>query len=354
MSSDLNEQTITEAVQRTFDTSTDQRFRQVLVCLVQHLHDFAREVQLTGEEWFTAMDFLERVGKISSPTRQEVMLLSDILGFSMLLDRINQHSGSSVTASALLGPFYVEGRPTANNGDDISDGVAGTPMFVTGRVVDEQGKAIAGAHVDTWHSDGEGFYDVQQTEKLHDEFAMRALLTTDDDGRFWYRSITPRYYPTPTDGPCGRNHACRKPIRHAPAACALLVPRRRLPTADHPTVLARRSVHRPRRGLRGCGIAAGGLRASRARGCPRRDDGRRALRDSGLDLHPRRPTRRKVEGAKPMSRIPLATVDQQPEEIRQWMARRGNLNVFRIARQRPPCIRRVDADGRRAVRQPYL
>ncbi|MGO9651024.1 dioxygenase, partial [Mycobacterium sp.] len=75
MSSDLNEQTITEAVQRTFDTSTDPRFRQVLVCLVQHLHDFAREVQLTGEEWFTAMDFLERVGKISSPTRQEVMLL---------------------------------------------------------------------------------------------------------------------------------------------------------------------------------------------------------------------------------------------------------------------------------------
>jgi hydroxyquinol 1,2-dioxygenase len=203
MSSDLTEQTITAAVQRTFDDSTDPRFRQVLVSLVQHLHDFAREVQLTGDEWFTAMDFIERVGKISSPTRQEVMLLSDILGFSMLLDRINQHSGSSVTSSALLGPFYVEGRPTADNGDDISDGVAGTPMFVTGRVVDEQDKPVAGAHVDTWHSDGEGFYDVQQTEKLHDEFAMRALLTTDHDGRFWHRSITPRYYPVPTDGPCG-------------------------------------------------------------------------------------------------------------------------------------------------------
>ena len=170
---------------------------------MQHLHDFAREVRLTGEEWFTAMDFIERVGKISSPTRQEVMLLSDILGLSMLVDTINQKSGSSVTDSALLGPFYVEGRPTADNGADISGGVAGTPMFVTGRVVDEQGMPIAGAHVDTWHSDGDGFYDVQQTEKLHDEFAMRALLTTDDDGRFWYRSITPRYYPVPTDGPCG-------------------------------------------------------------------------------------------------------------------------------------------------------
>src|ERR1700756_1799544 len=144
MSSNLTEQTITEAVQRTFDTSTDPRFRQLFVCLVQHLHDFAREVRLTGDEWFTAMDFLERLGKISSSTRQEVVLLSDILGLSMLLDKINQHSGAS-TDSALLGPFYVEGRPAVGNGADISNGVGGTPMFVTGRVVNEDGKPVAGA-----------------------------------------------------------------------------------------------------------------------------------------------------------------------------------------------------------------
>src|ERR1700752_1751676 len=95
MSSNLTEQTITEALQRTFDTSTDDRFRQLFVCLVQHLHDFAREGRLTGDEWVTAMDFIERGGKISRPTRQEVMLLSDILGFSMLVDTINQRSGSS-------------------------------------------------------------------------------------------------------------------------------------------------------------------------------------------------------------------------------------------------------------------
>jgi hydroxyquinol 1,2-dioxygenase len=116
---------------------------------------------------------------------------------------MNQDAGSSATDSALLGPFFVEGRPTAPNGADISGGVAGTPMFVTGRVVDEHGKPIAGAHVDAWHSDGVGFYDVQLTEQLHGEFAMRALLRTDDDGRFWFRSITPRYYPVPVDGPCG-------------------------------------------------------------------------------------------------------------------------------------------------------
>jgi hydroxyquinol 1,2-dioxygenase len=107
MPSNLTEQTITEAVLRTFDTSTDERFRQVFVGLVEHLHDFAREVQLTGGEWFVAMDFIERLGKISSPIRQEVVLLSDILGFSTLVDKINQHGGGSATDAALLGPFFV-------------------------------------------------------------------------------------------------------------------------------------------------------------------------------------------------------------------------------------------------------
>ncbi|SOX54816.1 hydroxyquinol 1,2-dioxygenase [Mycobacterium ahvazicum] len=203
MATDLTEHTITDEVLKTFDTATDERFRQLFRSLVQHLHDFAREVRLTGDEWFTAMDFIERLGKISSPTRQEVVLLSDILGLSMLLDKINEQTGGSATDSALLGPFYVQDRPTAPNGADIANGVAGTPMFMAGRVVDEQGRPIAGAQVDTWHSDGTGFYDVQMTEPLHGEFAMRALLTTDHDGKFWYRSITPRYYPVPTDGPCG-------------------------------------------------------------------------------------------------------------------------------------------------------
>jgi hydroxyquinol 1,2-dioxygenase len=215
MSSNLTEHTLTAAVQQTFQDAADPRFRELFQCLVQHLHDFAREVRLTADEWFTAMDFLERVGKISTPTRQEVVLLSDILGLSMMLDKINQHAESSATDSALLGPFFVEGPPTAANGDDISSRVTGTPMFVSGRVVDDEGRPIAGAKVDTWHSDGEGFYDVQRADELHGRFAMRALLTTDDDGRFWYRSITPRYYPVPTDGPCGEilRAANRSPMR---------------------------------------------------------------------------------------------------------------------------------------------
>lgn len=147
MGRNLTEQSITAAVQQTFDTSTDDRIRVLFVSLVQHLHDFAREVRLTGDEWFIAMSFLEQLGKVSSPTRQEVVLASDILGLSMLLDIINQQSSTSATDSALLGPFYVEGRPKA------------------------------------WHSDGSGFYDVQQTDELHGELAMRALLTADHDDR---------------------------------------------------------------------------------------------------------------------------------------------------------------------------
>lgn len=214
MSLDLTETTITAAVQDTF-AKAPARTRELFTALVAHLHDFAREVHLSGDEWFTAIDFLERVGKISSPHRQEFVLLSDILGLSVLVDQLDHENAGSATDSTLLGPFFVEGRPTADNGDDISDGLDGTPMFVTGRVLDTEGKPVAGARVDTWHSDGEGFYDVQQPEKLHDQLAMRALLTTDDDGRFWYRSITPVYYPVPTDGPCGEilRAADRSPMR---------------------------------------------------------------------------------------------------------------------------------------------
>jgi hydroxyquinol 1,2-dioxygenase len=216
MSIDLTEETITAAVQQTFDGSTDERLREIFVPLVRHLHDFAREVRLTSDEWFTAMDFLERVGRICTPTRQEFVLLSDILGLSVLVDQINQrHGSSSATDSTLLGPFYVEGRPTLPNGADISGAVPGMPLFFTGTVLDTAGRPVPGVHVDTWHSDGDGFYDVQQADKLNGEPAMRALLTTEADGRFWFRSIVPRYYPVPTDGPCGEilRAANRSPMR---------------------------------------------------------------------------------------------------------------------------------------------
>lgn len=214
MSIDLTEETITAAVRQTFDGAENPRLREVFASLVRHLHDFAREVRLTSEEWFKAIDFLEGVGRISSPTRQEFVLLSDILGLSVLVDQLD-HGAGSATDSTLLGPFFVEGRPRAENGADISGDVKGVPLFFRGRVMDTDGRPIEGADVDTWHSDSEGFYDVQQSEKLHGEPAMRALLRTDADGRFSFRSIVPRYYPVPTDGPCGEilRAAGRSPMR---------------------------------------------------------------------------------------------------------------------------------------------
>lgn len=203
MSIDLTEDTITKEVQSTFEGCRDRRTRELFAELVRHLHDFARETRLTGDEWFAAMDFLARVGQVTTPTRQEYVLLSDILGLSVLVDLINEHHGPHATDSTLLGPFFVDGRPAVPNGADISGGVPGTPMFVSGRVLGPDGAPLGGVKVDTWHSDGEGHYDVQQEDRLDGRPAMRALLTTDDEGRFWYRSIAPRYYPVPVDGPCG-------------------------------------------------------------------------------------------------------------------------------------------------------
>lgn len=213
VSIDLTEATITDAVVQTF-AEADGRQRELFQALVTHLHDFARETRLTNEEWFTAVSFLERVGKVSSPTRQEFVLLSDILGLSVLVDQINHRDGGS-TESTLLGPFFVEGRPRVEPGADISGGVSGTPLFVTGRLIDVEGAPIAGALVDTWHSDGGGFYDVQRAEELDGQPAMRGLLTTDTAGCFSYRSVVPRYYPVPTDGPCGEilRAADRSPMR---------------------------------------------------------------------------------------------------------------------------------------------
>ena len=156
-------------------------------------------------------------------------------------------------------------------------------MFVTGRVVDEQGRPVVGAHVDTWHSDGEGFYDVQQLEKLHGQFAMRALLTTDDDGRFWYRSITPRYYPVPTDGPCGQilraaNRAIMRPQHvhfwfHAEGYQPLITQifRRDDPYIGRDVVFADQNS-----------LQADFVHHARRR--PGRNDSRGAFRDSGLDF----------------------------------------------------------------------
>ena len=195
----VDEQSITDVVLGRLEQAPSPRAREISEALVRHLHAFVREIEPTMEEWAAGIDFLTRTGHMCSPTRQEFILLSDTLGVSMLVDAIN-HRAPGTTESTVLGPFYVDDPPPAELGADISGGREGERLYVDGTVRAADGSPITGATVDTWHSDTEGYYDVQ-----HDgETYMRARFTTDAEGRFRFWSIVPSSYPIPYDGPVGQ------------------------------------------------------------------------------------------------------------------------------------------------------
>lgn len=199
----FDETTITTAVLERLANCSTPRVRQISEALVRHLHDFIREVQPTQEEWAAGIDFLTRTGHLCSATRQEFILLSDSLGVSMLVDAINHRFPGNATQTTVLGPFYVKDPPENPLGADISDGQKGEPLLVEGSVRRLIGEPIANAIVDTWHSDSDGYYDVQHLDELQG-LTMRARFRTDDCGRFWFRSIVPSYYPIPHDGTVGQ------------------------------------------------------------------------------------------------------------------------------------------------------
>jgi len=198
---DLDEKTITEAVLRTMAQTADERIRTVLGSMVRHLHEFVREVAPTEAEWAGAIDFLTRTGQKCDDRRQEFILLSDVLGVTMLVDAVNYRRGSGVTENSVQGPFYRQERPEFADGADISNGVPGTPLLLRAVVVDTAGAPIAGAEFDVWHADGEGRYDTEISGL--DDAAMRGLFRTGRDGTVSVRSIAPAAYPIPDDGPVG-------------------------------------------------------------------------------------------------------------------------------------------------------
>jgi hydroxyquinol 1,2-dioxygenase len=197
--SEVNERSITQAVLDSFRNCPNPRLREVSESLVRHLHAFVCEVEPTMDEWRTAIDFLTRTGQICSPTRQEFILLSDVLGVSMLVDAINHRFGEGTTESTVLGPFYVENPPEQPAGADISGDAPGERLLVECTVRSRSGQPVADALVDTWQSDAEGFYDVQRG----DETQLRARFRTDRNGRVWFWSVIPSSYPIPNDGPVG-------------------------------------------------------------------------------------------------------------------------------------------------------
>lgn len=192
------------------------RLARVMAALVRHLHDFAREVELTEEEWATAIDFLTRTGQTCTGTRQEFILLSDVLGLSMLVDAINHRRPPGATDSTVFGPFHVEGAPERPMGATISLDGKGELCLFHGRVLDLDGQPVADALVDVWSDNAEGFYDVQQPG-IQPQWNNRGIFRTAADGRYAFRGIKPVAYPIPDDGPVGQmlGHLGRHPWRPA-------------------------------------------------------------------------------------------------------------------------------------------
>ena len=199
---EFDEKSITQAVIGRLVACDDPRFARIVTSLVSHLHDFVREVSLTESEWFTAIQFLTDVGKTCTDKRQEFILLSDTLGVSVLVITLNHPAEEGSVESTVLGPYYWEGAPELPRGSNLAEGVKGEPAFYSGRVLSTDGRPLPNALLDIWSGDGEGNYDMQ----IPGETGMKARgrIRTDAEGRYWFRSIRPTFYPVPTDGPVGR------------------------------------------------------------------------------------------------------------------------------------------------------
>lgn len=203
MSNYFTEDVSAEVVNARIGAEVDPRLRQVLHSLVSHLHAFVKDVEPTTREWEAAIDFLTRTGQKCSDTRQEFILLSDVLGVSMLVDAINHRRPDGATENTVFGPFHVDGAPERAMGDNISLDGKGESCLFEGRVLDLDGRPVEDAIVDVWSDNADGFYDVQQPG-VQPAWNNRGVFRTAEDGRYWFRGIKPVSYPIPDDGPVGQ------------------------------------------------------------------------------------------------------------------------------------------------------
>ena len=196
----VTEDNITELAKQRWGTAHDARTRELVTGLVQHLHDFAREVRLTEAEWMAAVQWLTRTGQISDEKREEFILASDVLGLSMLVVQMNHRFDPAATPATVLGPFHIEGSPELGYAADMSEGLPGVPLFLSGTVRSLDGTPIGGAVLDAWQADEDGAYEAQLAV---DEARLRAKYTTREDGTYCLRTIAPKGYTIPMDGPVG-------------------------------------------------------------------------------------------------------------------------------------------------------
>jgi protocatechuate 3,4-dioxygenase beta subunit len=201
-----------QVVQDRAGPKANERVKYLTDTLVKHLHAFIKETRPTLDEWMQGIQFLTRTGHLSTDWRQEYILLSDVLGVSMLVETLNNDKFSGETESTVLGPFYIANAPHYANGANICLDGKGESVWVQGRVTDAKGKPIAGALLDVWQANEDGFYDVQQ-KGIQPDMNLRGVFTSGKNGEFFFRSVYPRYYPIPYDGSVGdllvaldRNH----------------------------------------------------------------------------------------------------------------------------------------------------
>jgi protocatechuate 3,4-dioxygenase beta subunit len=198
------ERDLTEEVIASFNNCKNPRLKLIMQSAVKHLHAFASEVRLTEEEWFFAIDFLTRTGKMCDDVRQEFILLSDTMGLSSLVDLINHSKDDDrATEPTILGPFHVMNAKMLKKGDSIVSRALtqGEPAVVKGRIIDVDGKPIAGALIDVWQTDANGLYDIQESGDV--EGNLRGRFLSDADGTYEFKTIRPVPYPIPNDGPVG-------------------------------------------------------------------------------------------------------------------------------------------------------
>jgi hydroxyquinol 1,2-dioxygenase len=197
----VNDDNITELAVERWGTAHAPRTAELMTALVRHLHAFAREVRLTEDEWAAAVGWLAATGQISDEKRQEFILASDVLGLSTLVVQLNNRFSDKATPATVLGPFHIDGSPPAGFGHDMSEGIPGTPLFVTGTVTDTDGNPVPGAILDVWQADADGAYEAQLPEI--DEARLRAKYQARPDGTYCVRTIAPLGYAIPMDGPVG-------------------------------------------------------------------------------------------------------------------------------------------------------
>ncbi|MGF1646076.1 MAG: dioxygenase [Kineosporiaceae bacterium] len=208
------EEALVARVLEAYSHAPHARDRELAASLIKHLHAFIREVRLTEAEWEAGIGFLTGVGHITTGTRQEFILLSDTLGASMQTVTVNSPASGEATEATVFGPFFVEGSPEIPIGGDMAQGAKGTPCHVSGRVTGTDGAPVAGARIEVWESDEDGFYDVQYEGG---RTQGRAHLFSAADGTYAFWGVTPSAYPIPHDGPVGRmlERLRRHPFRPA-------------------------------------------------------------------------------------------------------------------------------------------